>query len=285
MTAAPPSRTAPLQRNAFEPETVLIPAGPFLMGSPLSDKLRYRDEAQQFEINLDYDYRLGKVPVTVGQYHAFIEAGGYRASDWWTKAGWSQKEQEGWTEPRYWREVKWTGDDNLPVIGVSWYEAVAYVGWLADATGRDYRLPTEAEWEKGARGGLTLADGRRNLNAVRVWPWGDEQPSERLLNYNKQVGGTTPVGSYPDGASPYGLLDMAGNALEWTLSKWAHPYRHPEDNDTNTHDARVLRGGSWFSHPAGLRCSVRNRYRHRDLPKLWVEHLGFRVAEGGSKAG
>jgi formylglycine-generating enzyme required for sulfatase activity len=290
--APPPAQPALVEpaRLDFEPEMLLIPAGPFLMGSPKSDQLRYADEPEQFELNLDYDYAIGKVPVTVGQYRAFMEAGGYSEQRWWTAAGW-QARAEGWdyvnsewkttgktwVKPRLWDDKKWAGDDKLPVVGVSWYEGVAYTRWLAEATGRDYRLLTETEWEKAARGGLTIPDGRggmkKNPYPARIWPWGDEEPDKKRLNFNGEVGRTTPVGDYPTGASPYGVQDMAGNVWEWCLSKWADPFVHPEDNDLEGDSLRLLRGGSWYYDHQDCRVSVRNWY----VPFIRSFSLGFRV--------
>jgi len=136
---APPVPRPVERRHPFEPEMVLIPAGPFLMGSPKSDTLRYGDEPEQFQLDLNYDYAIGRYPVTVGQYRAFMDAGGYANPAYWTQAGWQWRGT--CTQPEYWTDKKWTGDPNLPVIGVSWYEAYAYTRWLAEATGRGYRKP------------------------------------------------------------------------------------------------------------------------------------------------
>src|SRR5690606_17447059 len=128
-----------------------------------------------------------------------------------------------------------------PVVNVTWHDALAFCQWAG------VRLPTEAEWEKAARG----TDGR-------IWPWGGNEPTDKLCNFNMNVGDTTPVGAYPAGASPYGCLDMAGNVWEWTISLWGKDankpdYGYPYDpNDgreaPDAPDAvrRTLRGGSWF---------------------------------------
>ncbi len=289
---APPPEPAPLPPLPYEPEMVRIPAGPFLMGSPKSDELRFDHEPEQFQLDLNYDYAIGRYPVTVGQYRAFVEAGGYHEDRWWTAAGlkaraagWDwidstwKETGKAWTEPRYWKDKKWAGDDMLPVVGVSWYEAYAYTRWLAEATGRGYRLPTEAEWEKAARGGLQIPDGKggmkKNPNPARRWPWGDEQPTKELCNFDDNVGQTSPVTSHAAGAKaqPYGLYHMAGNVWEWCLSKWADPFVHPEDNDPEGDALRVLRGGSWFFNDPRVRCS----YRLWNYPRNWAYSLGFRV--------
>jgi formylglycine-generating enzyme required for sulfatase activity len=209
-----------IRREPFEPEMVFVPAGPFLMGSPKSDRLRDQVEPEQFELNLEYDYAIGKYPITVGQYHAFVDAGGYRERRFWTRTGWQQNSSR--IHPDHWTDGLWAGDDNLPVVGVSWHEVSAYTCWLAEATGHGYRLPTEAEWEKAARGGLQLPDGQgasqNNPCSARLWPWGNEEPDDRRLNFNSNVKHTTPVGRYPTGTSPAGALDMAGNVWEWCLN-------------------------------------------------------------------
>jgi formylglycine-generating enzyme required for sulfatase activity len=264
-------------RNPFEPEMVLIPAGPFLMGSPKSDRLRGETEPEQFELNLDYDYAIGKYPVTVGQYRAFVEVGGYRERRFWTRVGWQRRSNP--AQPDHWSDSQWAGDDLLPVVGVTWYEVSAYTRWLAETTGRAYRLPSEAEWEKAARGSLELPDGLgsriQHPNPARRWPWGDEEPDDTRLNFNDTVKHTTPVGMYLKGASPYGALDMAGNVWEWCLNEWVNPYVHPETNDAESDGLRVVRGGSWFNTGNQARCS----YRLRLHPNLRFDHdVGFRVA-------
>lgn len=269
-------------RKPFEPEMVLIPAGPFLMGSPKSDELRESDEPEQFELLIDYDYAIGKYPVTVGQYRAFIEAGGYKNEAYWTRAGWSWRKSENRTQPRYWTDKERAGNDDLPVVGVSWYEAYAYTCWLAEATGRNYRLPTEAEWEKAGRGGLMIPDGqggmKKNPNPARIWPWGDEEPTAELCNFdsNYQGGRTSPVFSHAAQArrQPYGLYHMAGNVWDWCLSAYADPYRHPEDNDPEGDPRRVLRGGSWLDDLQSCRLSFRDNW----LPDDWFGLLGFRCS-------
>ena len=152
-----------------------------------------------------------------------------------------------WSQPRVWDDSRFNRP-NQPVVGVSWYECLAYCNWKRATTNVPYRLPSEAEWEKAARG----SDGR-------LYPWGDKFDASRLnIGEGDQfVWSTTPVGVYPTGVSPAGCLDMAGNVWEWTSSLWGknvdkpdfkYPYQ-PDDGRENLEagdeSLRVLRGGSW----------------------------------------
>jgi formylglycine-generating enzyme required for sulfatase activity len=241
---------------SFEPELILIPAGQFLMGS---DPEKYKDalerEQPQHTVYLP-DYYIAKTPVTNAQYAAFVEATDHR-----------------W--PKHWKGGKPPkGKEDHPVVYVSWHDAVAYCNWLSKVTGKAYRLPSEAKWEKGARG----TDGR-------IYPWGNESDPERCNSSEGGTGGTTPVGAYPQGASPYGLLDMAGNVWEWTTSLWGEDrskpeFRYPYDPTDGREDLgagdkmlRVLRGGSWAGGQIGACCAYRNRYS----PNARWSFSGFRI--------
>ena len=169
------------------------------------------------------EYYIARTPITNAQYRRFIEATGHGA-------------------PSYWDDKRFN-QPNQPVVGVSWYDAMAYCKWAG------LRLPTEREWEKAARG----TDGRS-------WPWGNDPPNEKRCNFNKNVGATTDVGSYPDGASPYGCLDMAGNAWEWCATKWRESYREEPDDSPEGDESRVLRGGSWYDDAQNVRCVCRHWY-------------------------
>lgn len=152
--------------------------------------------------------------------------------------------------------------DDYPVLQVNWFMAVEYCNWA----GRN--LPTEAQWEKAARG-----------TDERMYPWGNEPPNHTLLNYTKEFRDTTPVGTYPDGASPYGALDMAGNAWEW-VADWgnatyysASPVSNPLGPDTGT--MRIVRGGTW-NHGSD---AVRSAYRILGTPESGDYYTGFRCAQ------
>lgn len=248
----------------LEPEMILIPAGEFLMGSdPRKDKHAGDEEQPQHTLYLP-DYYMAKTPVTNAQYAAFVQATGRLV------------QVTGHEQPFHWKgEGKPPrGKEDHPVVHVSWYDAVAYCNWLAEVTGRPYRLPSEAEWEKGARG----SDGR-------VYPWGNQWDAERCNAGKGLRGDTTPVGAYPQGASPYGLLDMAGNVWEWTQSLWGkdskepdfkYPY-NPEDGRENLEAGDdvfcVLRGGAYDLTREFARCAC--RLAHYPRPSHRVD--GFRV--------
>jgi len=179
-----------------------------------------------------------------------------------------------WTEKlksRHDDDRKFNGDDQ-PVVSVSWFAARAYCFWLAlfEATQHEnglqqpidkiagiYRLPHEMEWERAAAG---LAGEK---DAPRKYPWGKDDPTDKLANFGGNVGATTVVGRYPDGATPEGLLDVAGNVWEWQESWY----------DEQTKSSRCLRGGSWNDYPENLACAIRNRYN----PDNRNDVIGFRV--------
>jgi formylglycine-generating enzyme required for sulfatase activity len=225
---------------------ILIPAGKFLMGSdPGVDKWARDDEQPQHTLYLP-DYYMARTPVTNAQYAAFVQVTYHR-------------------QPKGWEHGKPpSGKEDHPVVWVSWHDAIAYCRWLSEVTGRPYRLPSEAQWEKGARG----TDGR-------IYPWGNRWDAEQCNTKESGKEGTTPVGAYPQGASPYELLDMAGNVFEWTRSVHkSYPY-DPDDGreDLEAEGARVLRGGSWLNIRDFARCVV----RHWNSPDYSFNHIGFRL--------
>ena len=205
-------------------EMILIPAGEFIMGSPEGEG--DDNEHPQHTVFLDAFY-IDKYEVINAQYKQFMDATGHKA-------------------PAYWDDEKYN-QPNQPVVGVSWHEAVTYCKW----TGK--RLPTEAEWEKAARG-----------TDARKYPWGNDWDSSKC---NSKGSGdeykyTASVGSFPDGASTYGVMDMVGNAWEWCADWYDKAYysRSPQQNPKGPNSGiwRVLRSGGWLDvNTLGLRCADR----------------------------
>ena len=244
---------------------VEIAPGPFVMGSKKGDKDAYDDEyGNPAQLTIPYRYWIARYPVTVAQYGSFLaDHGCDEDAPWWTATGrawrrgeWDSQVTEDWLKERLKERSPdlrampmWWGEQasypNRPVMGVSWFEAVAYCRWL-DARLRSrvnwipdshsVRLPTEAEWEKAARAG----DARR-------FPWGDEPWDENRANIEQNVGHASAVGSFPAGATPSGIHDLSGNVWEWTASLYKpYPYRADDGrNDPDAAGSRVVRGGSW----------------------------------------
>lgn len=228
---------------------VYVPAGPFLMGSDKArDPQALDDELPQHEVSLP-GYWIGKYPVTVAQFREF--AADYR---------WADRESL-------------QGPEDRPMVNVTWRRAQDYCRWLAQKTGLPVTLPSEAEWEKAARG----TDGR-------VYPWGDTFDKDKCNSSEGGVGRTTPVGKYsPAGDSPFGCADMAGNVWEWTRSHWkAYPYDPldgREDLEVGDKVLRVLRGGSFSGSRIAARCSYRLGY----MPDFGGWGYGFRVVVAPSR--
>ncbi len=241
---------------------VRVPAGEFLMGSVLDDAQASSEEKPQHAVFLDA-FAIGRYEVTVAQFSAFVRATGYRTAAEREGNGWVYvSSSEGWKElpGTDWQHPRGPGSDvrakaDHPVTQVSWDDAITFCAWASEVTGCPVRLPTEAQWEKAARG----TDGRH-------YPWGNEMDVARRCNcYESQVHDTTPVGHYSalGGDSPYGCADMAGNVWEWTLDWYAEDYYRfsPPRNPTGPANgtARVLHGGSWFDGAGGVRAASRGR--------------------------
>ncbi|MDS4029211.1 MAG: SUMF1/EgtB/PvdO family nonheme iron enzyme [Candidatus Contendobacter sp.] len=282
-----------------------VPAGPFTMGSPKGDQDAYDGEKPAHRLELP-GFQISRYPITNAQYRPFVEAEGYHQEQWWTDTGraWRRgaeadlsfiddenlrKQYVDWLagrpmarrdRPFWWDDPQW-GAATRPVVGVTRHEAVAYCHWLTVrlrevgklAKNASVRLPNEAEWEKAARG----PDGRR-------WPWGNDWEEDRANTQEAGLGQTSPVGLFPQGASPYGVHDLAGNVWEWTGSLWGRTsirrpdYRYPYDphDGRNVEDADapfVVRGGSWNYD----RQYARAAYRFRVLPGDFINYLGIRV--------
>jgi formylglycine-generating enzyme required for sulfatase activity len=263
-------------------EMITIPAGKFLMGSN-----EHRHAKPQHELFLP-TYQIGKYPVTNVEYRQFIESGAYKDKRWWTKSGWEETGRYD-LQPIYWEEPPFN-KPNQPVVGIDWYECVAYCRWLSAETGQQYRLPTEAEWEKAARGGK----GKQYFWSKRRgqrYPWGNNLETNRLNigEGEQQVRKTTPVGIYPTGVSPFGVFDCLGNVWEWCSTRQSGEYLLPEykpypydvqENEWQPNylegiELRVLRGGAWDS--TNLKEILHCTFRHSEPPKNKAPNRGFRV--------
>jgi serine/threonine-protein kinase len=230
-------------RDSQGHEMVLVPGGTFVMGSA------------RREVHLDGFY-LDRTPITNAEFGVFVEATAYKPQDAGAKRFLA-----------HWRQGKPPkGEERHPVVFVSWFDARAYAAWA----GR--RLPTEAEWEKAARG----TDGRK-------YPWGRSEPRSSQANFGRSREGTTPVGSFPEGASPYGLQDMAGNVWEWCEDFYDDEFYEngpsmnpklvvPSEKGKNGH---VMRGGSFMYDARALRTYARVNFD----PHYRFAEGGFRCAK------
>jgi serine/threonine-protein kinase len=245
-------------RPADGAEMVYVPAGEFLMGSTADDENAPDREKPQHKVTLDA-FWIDKYEVTNAQYAAFLNAEGNQEEGGVTWLGAGSDHVRIHERGGVWEAD--SGYADHPVVMISWYGARAYAAWVGG------RLPTEAEWEKAARG----TEGQR-------YPWGNESPADDLCNFDSNVGGPTPVGTYsPQGDSPYGCADMAGNVWEW-VEDWYDADYYTVSPDSNPEgpaggDARVLRGGSFVSPPSSVRCAYRFGY----FPYRRNNYVGFRV--------
>lgn len=249
---------------------IQVPSGKFLMGSRQLDKLSHVNEFPQHAVHLA-EFWIGQAPITVRQFEGFT-----KATDYVTTA-----ERHGGGQA--WREFKWKyvpggkwrtpfgansqrkNTKKDPVVFISWNDAIAFCKWASSVSGILIDLPTEAQWEKAARGG----DGR-------IWPWGNRVPDASICNFALNIKHTSPVGTFsPSGDSYYRCLDMAGNVWEWTNSIM-RPYPYQDEYDGSVlaeSDTRVLRGGSFRSYAR----RVRSTYRMEQPINACIDGYGFRV--------
>jgi formylglycine-generating enzyme required for sulfatase activity len=270
-----------------------VPDGPFTMGSKKGDKDAWEGEVPQHEErSIIQPYWASRYAVTNAQFDAFVADGGYQDAQWleqcWTKAGRRWLEQGKIRGPERYRSP--FDLPNHPVVGVSWYEALAFCRWLTaklqersspqwlwcqgdieEWLPRPQRLtvhlPTEAEWEKASRG----TDKWR-------YPWGDDFDPAKCNVGESGIGSTSAVGIFPAGDSPYGCADMSGNVWEWCSSKWVGDYKRydqgvAEREDPEGERPRVVRGGSWFLDRGLARCACRYWF----VPGYRADLVGFRV--------
>jgi iron(II)-dependent oxidoreductase len=253
---------------------VLVEAGPFVMGTE-DESWAYDNERDAHEVELPA-FWIDAVPVTNAAYLEFIEAGGYAERRHWTENGWAWRMETGAQHPQFWKlDGDWmrrrfgrteTLPPEEPVQHVCWFEADAYARWAGK------RLPTEAEWEKAAT--WDPVEGKRS------YPWGDDDPAPEHANLGQRRFRPSAGGSFAQGESPWGCRQLLGDVWEWTSSDFlpypgfeAFPYREYSEVFFGS-EYKVLRGGSWATHPLVARATFRNW----DYPIRRQIFAGFRCA-------
>lgn len=272
---------------------LFVPAGQFSMGDNFDEGSIDDGTPREKPVrNIYLDaYYIGRFEITNAEYSRFLADGGYKNEEYWSRGGFNM-----FSQPEFWNEATFNGgglpdNESFPVVGVSWFEAAAYCSWLSAKTGSIYRLPTEAEWEKAARGGDYLdGDERRQVpNPIpqRRYPWGNEIDGS-FANYldsgDPYDNDLTPVGYYDgslrgdfqtnNNASPYGAYDMAGNVYEWINDYFG---RYDEAAITNPQGPRsasghVIRGSAFLYETFKQRSAYRGAY----YPSFRGEYIGIR---------
>jgi formylglycine-generating enzyme required for sulfatase activity len=270
---------------------VRIPAGKFVMGAEPLEPEAETHALPKHDVEVP-TFSITRYHVTNKAFAEFVEAGGYDDSEVWSEDGWSWRVTANATEPQFWKRAP--SQPNHPVVGVCWYEAQAFCNWLTVKLGEagelrpaeTVRLPTEAEWEKAARGGRSLdrRRGRPNSMPERRYPWGDAYVVGQCNTMEAGLAATSPVGLFLEGQSPYKLEDMGGNVMDWCNSK---PAAYPFDATDGREDAsggprayRVMRGGAWPMVNDSARCA----YRHRNRAGYRGGAVGMRVVRGHEPA-
>jgi formylglycine-generating enzyme required for sulfatase activity len=219
------------------------------------------DEHRTFDVPA---FSISKYPVTNANYAEFIRANGYNDRRWWTSAGWEECKKSKWTAPHNLgiRSAKLQGSQQ-PVVGVSWYETIAYCQWLSHETGKSILLPTDQQWQRAAQG-----------DDNRTYPWGMDWDGHRcnnLVDERYGIGYTTTIYHFKGaGDSYFGVSDMAGNIGEWCLTDYEHG-----QTDLNGVDARIIRNGSFAD---DLIDNFRCDYRTFSVPESANDFVGFRLA-------
>jgi formylglycine-generating enzyme required for sulfatase activity len=241
--------------DVITPPLCDIEAGSFVMGNDTTnDPDAFQIEGPAHSVYTDA-YSIARFPVTVGEFDCFVQSGG--------------------TMPETRKQVSWEvqkSHPDHPVVCVRWIDAMEYISWLRRMTGQPWRLPTEAEWEKAVRW-----DSSKTRSQSR-YPWGNKFDSRRCNTSASGIRTTTPIDRYPNGVSPNGLWDMAGNVWEWTSSLFkSYPY-DPTDGRENTisRKHRVLRGGAWLLDPTVARTTCRNKENPVTFAGYFYD-VGFRL--------
>jgi iron(II)-dependent oxidoreductase len=258
-------RGAPLPsgRAGVAGTSVLVPAGQFVLGvDAITEPHSLDNERSAHVVDLPA-FRIGRVPVTNGEWRRFIDDGGYHEPHWWSDQGWRHRQEAGLRAPQFWNpdftRTRFGHVEDIPadepVQHITFHEAQAYAAWAGA------RLPTEEEWEKACAWDPAA-------NARRRYPWGASEPTAQLANLGGDALRPAPVGAYPAGASAYGAEQMLGDVWEWTTSPlrpWPgftpmlyEQYSQPFFEGSGSGDYKVLRGGSWAVAAGILRPSFRN---------------------------
>jgi len=255
-------------------EFMRVPAGKFIMGSKDDNEFNQEDERPQRTVELNYDYWMGKFILTNQMFAEFIKSTNHVTTAE-KEGGYYPKESKfvkgvDWKHPIDPKD-KWEDKAEHPVVQVSWDDSMAYCKWFNENFKTELgdlllRLPSEAEWEKAARGAY-----------ANEWPWGNEFDLKKCNSAEGRKGGTTPVGAYSSfgGDSPYSCADMVGNVWEWThtlFNKYPYNVKDRREDEANR-DSRVLRGGSFGSGRRGARCAC----RLNSDPDGRFNYVGFRV--------
>lgn len=273
------------------PTMVVLPVGSFQMGSPEGEEGRRSYEGPRHQVTFSNGFAFSRTEVTVGEFRRFVEATGYTTDAENSGSSSVYSEDSGRVERRngiYWIHDFYgdRADANLPVIHVSWNDAVAYTEWLSEQTGESYRLPSEAEWEYAVRGDTTSpywwgsgAPGRvvENLTGERDRSEAGRSWNRSFQGYGDNFWGPAPAGRFE--SNPFGLMDIGGNVSEWVEDCWHDSYaRAPGDGSAWVNpgcDRRVVRGGSWGSPPD----RTRSAYRISGAPTTHTTQVGIRVAK------
>jgi len=290
----PPGAPLPGGRPSVAGTSVLVPAGPVVLGVDAATEPYSLDNERPAHVVAVPAFRIGRVPVTNAEWQSFVDDGGYHDRRWWSERGWEHRHSSALSGPQFWHgdgtRTRFGRVEDIPadepVQHVTYFEAEAYASWAGA------RLPTEIEWEKACAWNPKVERRRR-------FPWGDAEPSPHLANLGGDALRPAQVGAYPDGASAYGVEQMLGEVWEWTSSplrpwpgftpmiyeRYSQPFfevggssreRPPQAGGapTSTGPYRVLRGGSWAVAHEILRPSFRNW----DLPIRRQIFSGVRLA-------
>jgi iron(II)-dependent oxidoreductase len=249
----------PSGRPGLAGTSVPVPGGPFVLGVTAAEEPMSLDNERDAHVVDVPSFRIGRVPVTNGEWREFVDDGGYRQPRWWSPRGWAHRQEAGLEAPKFWsRDGTRTRFGNVedipadePVQHVTFFEAEAFAAWAGA------RLPTEMEWEKACAWDPATGSRRR-------FPWGVSEPTPALANLGGEALRPAPVGAYPAGASAYGAEQMLGDVWEWTsspLRPWPgftpmlyEQYSKPFFGG----DYKILRGGAWSVGSNILRPSFRN---------------------------